>query len=174
MKKRMTKAEQRVLIAKDVIAQLKARRTIGGHGDYITWKNPVPIKEGAQVKDLFKDIPQCKVCAKGAALLAAVDRFNKLKITVWEADDQAKGYYKGSFLEKWFSLEQLGEIESAFEGWSKVENYTEFSYKHLPKQAANAGIRISMIMQNIIRNEGTFVPEQFIHRMMTKGYYARI
>jgi len=122
----------------------------------------------------IQDVPQCGVCAKGAAFIAAVDRFNRLKICFRNANGNNTSYYDEGFLTEYFSQGQLDEMEAAFEGWPSYRLDSKFSYTGIPRNRNKADIRLSMIMQNVIRNNGEFVPEQFIQRMKTKGFYAKV
>lgn len=71
--------EQRKLIAKDALAQLRAEKYVANHAYYIT-TTEVTFKAGDEVRDvLIKQNPTCYVCAKGALFLSQIRLANKLK-----------------------------------------------------------------------------------------------
>lgn len=146
--KKMTKAERRVAIAKDVIAQLKTKRfkatrgtVLGGisdkiiEGDYLT----------AQLCDVLPKFKKCHVCARGAIFISAVERFNNYTGEDFDAD-----WVDGASL-RYFTKSQLDMIECAFEGWGQFFGDA--------KIRGGAEDRMCSIMKNIIANEGTFRPE---------------
>lgn len=186
---RLTKAEKRVEIAKDVLKQIKANKynptcgiwVMDSYGyevdDLISYTKVV--KETDAV-DLKKDVVcklngTCSVCALGSLFVSAIDKFNHTKLL--------PGYYvdfavpedsKYNPLLKWFSAKQLLLIETTFEGghgcWANGAMYIlstkEFeSWKEsiLPAIYAYCNrypdetSRLKAIMNNIIRNKGTFV-----------------
>ncbi len=63
---KLSREERAVLVANDVIAQLKAKKYIALNGSYITYRKNSGRTEG-QIKDEFDNI-FCKVCALGATL----------------------------------------------------------------------------------------------------------
>ena len=131
---KMTPAQQRVRIAKDVIEQLgdgilkaqggtylsiydlgdsqldEARSAVLGYSD---------DDESAVLCDLdlavaFEQVPECTVCGIGAAFVATVKRADDLTMR------DVEGYYTNSdkmrvYLRQWFEPIQIGLIECAFE-----------------------------------------------------------
>lgn len=172
----MTKAEKRVQIAKDVITQLQAKKIKATPGTYVrtTLKN-VQVKKddygcsmlhfdkGTQAQDVFKGLT-CDACALGSMFLCAVDTHDKLKMKNLNPEcdidyDKASAEIRldnqdmYDYLSKFFNREQLYQIECAFEG-SNFE-----SSARLYKNERNSRKRLRLIMENIVNNEGTFVPE---------------
>ncbi len=167
----MSPADQRVQIAKDVIQQLEAGKLRATKGVYlesiITMETDLPEgvedsgylyvsqKDGeTEMADIFGIMKRCQVCALGGLFVCAVERFDKLKIKEFAylpndpgdvaciGGSQAKMQaYLGS---NSFDIDQLFAIENAFEG-------TRFSKEAAPQ-------RMIQIMENVIRNKGTFQP----------------
>lgn len=82
MEKKMTKAEMRVAVAKDVIKQIEAKKYQAVCGQYISigdavsdfFRGLLGLNPKAQKEQLQKYMPEltgqtCEVCAKGAAFL---------------------------------------------------------------------------------------------------------
>jgi hypothetical protein len=129
---RMTKAQQRVQIAKDVIRWIEAEKFKPTNGLYIgnlqlnarDFRRRDSEKLGdRQARDVVRDAKKnrCQVCAIGAAFMCALDRADKLKMkdagasvgglgNLYFDDDNMRDY-----LGRWFSKVQLMAIEHAFE-----------------------------------------------------------
>ena len=109
----LSSAEQRVLIAKDVLAQVKAEKFIPRRGNYIknlTIKGGQP--SGGSVQKHFDEIT-CSCCALGACLLSATKFKNKLEFG--DIYDMVSRNSSWDLLKGIFSAEQLNMIEYAFE-----------------------------------------------------------
>ena len=76
---KLSKKQKAVLVAKDVLAQLKCGKYTPKTASYIKIydENFQPI-EGS-IKDNFDKVPQCHVCAIGATLLSATHLGNVLE-----------------------------------------------------------------------------------------------
>lgn len=142
----LTKAEQRVVIAKDLLVRLKAKKFIAQQGTYL--RATLTLKEqsndGAEVRDVLKN-NLCRGCQIGGMFLCAVDRHNKLRLTDiggFLGDDAPMR----SYLRRWFSKKQLEEVEDAFEGYGDYFDW----------EVADADERMTQIAKNIIRNGGRF------------------
>lgn len=150
----MTKAQKRVQIAKDVLKQLRIGRLKPKKGVYVEPKTAINIKSvepDIQVQKLIKD-KACKVCALGSLMVCAIDRFNKLKLS--ETSSYSKlDIFDRTYLMKFFSYNQLEFMEAAFEGW--YGGGCDLFSPKLPNKE-----RLTRIMKNVIRNKGTFIPEQ--------------
>lgn len=166
---RMTPAQKRVTIARDVLSQLQARRITAESGTYLRTKNRVVVKkkdEGDDLGKLTRQIKTCNACAVGSLFLCAVERADKLKLG--SADDDAamarRGPLESSFndldldlhryLGKFFSAEQLAAIEGAFENGS-----VGGAACRMLEVVEDDGDRLRLIMENISRNRGRFDPE---------------
>ena len=157
----MTKAEKRVAVAKDVIAQLNRGKLTATTGLYFEAKNCDKSFDGeVQLQEVLKHIPKCEVCAKGALFVGMINKYNDFTINV----DYYTNYPKASqitscvnihFYDKLktlFTEKQLTAIEVYFEGWRRVK--APSFYEKNP----NAKKRMILIMKNIIQNKGTFKP----------------
>ena len=167
--KKATKAQKRVMIAQDVLAQIKTKRYVAESG---CWVQPnikaaceKNLKDEDSVQELFakKKIKSCNVCALGGLFMSCINLNNNTTV-----EDLKKEFYIGDFvyddskisngLNRIFTQKQLILIETYFEGGegyfrggNKTQTFLE-SY--------NDDERLEMIMQNIIDNDGTFVPKK--------------
>lgn len=172
-------AEKRVLIAKDVIAQIKAKRFKPKSG---VWVQPVDAKntrdielddefnEDASVRELFleKKIPACECCALGALFMSCTLYNNQT--TVQDFVDEVRFDFEehvevGKFtngLTRFFSRSQLKLIETAFEGgygaFRSPSAKTMANLVRWEEKLPDDQKRLVAIMNNIIDNKGTFVP----------------
>ena len=168
-RKRVTKAQQRVAIARDVLAQLKAGRLVGNSGSFIGTDLPYAPPQ-TQVQEVLKKVPRCDVCAVGSLFLCAVEKFDALKMEDLEAFLEAFGDSGVPvverdvipYLQRYFSEAQLRLIEIAFErgeGAYEPKSSREEKASHF---GCHDGVThdedIKKIMRNIIKNDGTFVP----------------
>lgn len=142
----------RVTLAKDVIAALNAKRFNAKTGNYLRifvkgegyvgYPRDSIGNRNANAKEAFAD-KLCSVCAKGALLVAAIDRFDQVRLS------ELYGSYDyitldGStpahtWLQQWFSRKQLALMEMAFEGREcsvDTENLPHSKKKKLPKSSA--------------------------------------
>ncbi len=169
--KSMTKADARVAIAKDVLAALDAKKITASAGTYgvLDLKNPVR-DFSVGVREILPDLKHCNVCALGAAAIALVGRENHLAVNTYPGVTEIRldDYHYRSLLREYFSGEQLAMIESAFESanYAHKENLSYqnegilnsvYYSKHIPNGNVSS-VRMRAIFQNIIDNNGTFVP----------------
>lgn len=153
--KKLTKAEKRVVIARDVIAQLDLKRLKARHNTYVDLVgSPAEIQsDSVQVCDLTVG-RKCEVCALGAMFVTAVERADRLTVA-----DTSHGWGYGElegiggedcyhYLSRFFSHGQLALIENAFEG---------FNENAFAAVARSPSARMRLVMQNIIDNGGKFV-----------------
>ena len=171
--KKATKAQKRVMIAQDVLAQLKAKRYVAESGCWVqaNYNSAVPladIKYKDSVQDLFaeKTIESCNVCALGGLFMSCTNFNNNTLLEDLDdvsedlgalVDEEEKLSNK---LNKIFSTPQLKLIETYFEangGYFRdydEDNRIEAFYNKHPSDKK----RLQLIMENIVENEGTFVP----------------
>lgn len=158
--------KQRVRIAKDVIAQLKDGRLKSSRGQYFIpsdlsrWNS---VDRSTQLHVALEEQPDCHVCAVKRANALRLSDVGPLGIGA-AATQRSMRSYLGS----WFSVEQLGLIEVAFEGAPRfvadgtdeelVFAATTFYRRHW--RADSSTSTMVAIMENIIRNGGQFVPGQ--------------
>lgn len=141
---KLTAAQKRVAIAKDVIDQVEAGKYVPFFGyAMIQGKNEISQK-------VLKQNPECEVCAVGAAALSAIRLGNHFEFP--HAHLVSTHIFK--VLSKWFSSEQAGMIEAAYERFSR-NGKACFDFE---PSIARGSQRIITIFTNIIRNKGEFVP----------------
>lgn len=181
-KKRLTKAEQRVQIAKDVIKWLRLGKLKAKKGHYVVGVSEQTVGDGigqfegdANVLTRLqqRNVP-CEVCARGALFIAAVDRYDECRISKaagdyrvdsalanlagWEAEDE-----RG--LSRFFAKKQYLLIEYAFEGavYGEAADDERLPDVKLAKRwkvaYRGASARLDAICRNIVSNNGTFVLE---------------
>lgn len=186
--KKATKDEKRVLIAKDVLEQIKANRYIAESGTWlqtdcnnkIDWNRNNGIDANKSIQKLFADktIETCHVCALGGLFMSCTNLNNNTTVSDFNEDggfaELGKTIYNGDKLSNGlntiFNNNQLKLIESYFEngeGWfgehgvvgtrvaaskSHIEAFTD-KYPHDDD-------RLIKIMENIVANNGTFVPSK--------------
>lgn len=178
----LTKSEKVVLVAKDVISQIKAEKYIPNTGSYIGSIHTKEIIKG-DIKSNFNKIENCKVCALGSMLLSCTHLGNKLTIDNLDLnlssigsldleDEEIKSLFSSIFTPK-----QLALIEQAFEGndgeiYIKRFDFFRYSYDVLSTDLTeqewsdcnnfyytydNDEVRLIAICKNIIKNKGKFV-----------------
>lgn len=169
-------AKQRIRVAKDVIKQIDIKKYTVDTGRYV---DDVEFKgyrdySHLDIKDNFANIKKCQVCAIGACLLSITHFKNKLSFYDVGHNIYSLRNAKVKKLLSLFSKEQLLLIESAFEGLSYsadrvavhvLEYDTDKCSEDLLIRASkyysrfrSSKNRLKAIMNNIIKNKGTFIP----------------
>ena len=166
---KLTKPQQRVAIAKDVIARIKTKQFKPEADTFIRGLNG--NDDDMSVEQLVnKEHVECDVCAKGGLFLSLIGFVNNFKI-----EDFAQGTWGGvdghdnaalnskamRKLQKIFSETQLALIESAFEGMRLdynigITNDQFKKCKSIYKRFKSDKNRLIHICENIIKNKGTF------------------
>lgn len=166
-------ADARVLIAQDVLALLDAEAIHLGKGTYIEEYGP----SGSDPNTLMHTVVaewlsqgSCRVCAIGATLLAAVRRFDDLRVTPFlEVGVQAECREPMiEYLSRFFEREQLDLIEIAFEESTRILGLDPDTIESGRLAAAQSFRKyhavyggaetLRLIFTNIISNGGTFIP----------------
>lgn len=139
---KLTGAQKRVAIAKDVLAQLAVGRIKAHSGTYFKAKvGNKTFKAEGEVQEALAKIPTCSACALGSLFVCTVEKADKLKLSdlsndfvVEEWDDRGQIREKvasvdsdsmHTYLKGFFSLDQLFLIENAFEV-SDINSRSEF------------------------------------------------
>ena len=202
--KKASPTQKRVLIAKDVIAQIKAEKIKPESGTFVMvekvkgWMpaseaeefyrsynyafNKISAIEGddADVRQLYLEnkIQQCSCCALGGMFMSCTLYNNNttLENLGYAGDDISNVLLEetseklSNGLNKFFSVAQLKLIEQTFEGdhgavLSGMDDGTgEIVDKFTPRSEAfytkykKPKDRLVAIMQNIVKNNGTFKP----------------
>jgi hypothetical protein len=167
--KKANKAQKRVMIAQDVLAQLKAKRYVAESGCWVRIHySPATVAETDSVQELFveKKIESCNVCALGGLFMSCTNFNNNTLLK----DLDSVSEYLGSLVDEGkklsnklnsiFTTNQLKLIESYFEAnggyfrdYDEDDRIEAFYNKHSSDKK-----RLQLIMENIVENEGTFVP----------------
>lgn len=160
---KMSKAQKRITIAKDVIASLRLGKFNASPGTYFSLADKNYREEEARPSDnqalLLDTAISCEVCAIGAIFASKVRSGNKCNLDLGGSPDDniLINNLKGIFTEK-----ELRIIETAFEGEAQsnmvndnieIEAANWFRNNHPDKDDK----RLIAIMKNIIKNKGTFV-----------------
>ena len=178
--KKATKAQKRVMIAQDVLDQIRAKRYRAVTGKWVDpiWKRDsksqkIKFTPNHSAKDAFenKAIDYCKVCALGGLFMSCTNLNNHTTIEDLDTEahidlgDRIEFNWKiSNGLNKIFSQKQLKLIESFFEGGEgyfqshEGDNYNE--EKGIFYESYSNYKRLEIIMQNIIDNDGTFKPNK--------------
>lgn len=181
--KKMTRKEQRLTIAKDVVDMLRSQKlkpastylSLGsmgyklyGYEDTKEGKEALKVDAG-QVLACAVEMEQCEVCGIGSLFVAAIVRNDKMKLKKF-----APAYENGDareleveYLSKWFDDDQLDLVE---------QYYEQNSHPDLGQRAGGGWVespiydtesdtdRLIMIMENIISNKGRFDPTKGKHK----------
>lgn len=157
---KLSRRKQRLAIAKDVLAQLKAKKYVAEPGTYIHVLEALFDSNGEQ-KDLQKVLlstaAECNVCGLGAAFCSMA----RLGDEVTASDGEVENIHKT--LKSIFSERQIALIEYAFEGADAgdlnilSENEADACGRFYEKRG-NDDKRLAAIFRNIIKNDGTFKP----------------
>lgn len=175
-----TAAQKRVLIAKDVIAQIVAKKFKATFGTYIHITNVLYCGDikSAQTQLLHTN-SVCKCCAIGSVLASCilfnnkvdVESANNLHMNGDRYSDFEKTHpLRTSGLHSVFSMKQLLLMEAIFERHSEndicdnheisfdkvCEIYDRWNYD--ANLLTDPTKRLIAIMKNIIRNKGRFIP----------------
>lgn len=179
--KKLTRAQQRVRIAKDVLEQIKLRKLKPAHMTYLraTGARSLPAikREATDLGAVLEALPSCQVCALGGLFACAVKRADNLTAEASGAvysygPPTAEGCNKVDrvrapqrkvyeYVEQFFAPEQRARIETwfeaddAFTGYYFEAPFFPFAWKQL-----SARRRMEEIMRNIVANKGAFKPEQ--------------
>jgi hypothetical protein len=174
--KKATKAQKRVMIAKDVLAQIKLKRYFAESGEWVRplWSGDqksidIKLDPNSSIKDAFKSkaINSCRVCALGGLFMSCTNLNNNttvqdLKNETYIGDLVADGDKISNGLNRIFTQGQLMLIESYFEGGEGYFRYDLGSDEKAETflESYNDDERLKIIMQNIIDNNGTFKPSK--------------
>jgi len=180
---KLTKAEKRIAIAKDVLMAIKSDVYNPETGNYVEpyFFSYFNRKDSVQTLLLQDRLKGCTVCALGACFLSLVKFTNRLTIdelTPIDANtmfinDNTKIHSNGkatSRLRKIFSKTQLTLIEVAFErsayfadgvriNKELIENAVYFwqNFTRYEEDSVSEEL-LTGIMENIIANNGEFIP----------------
>jgi len=169
--KKATKAQKRVMIAQDVLAQLKTKRYVAESGCWVQpnyysdWKQ---LSDKDSVQELFaaKKIESCNVCALGGLFMSCTNfNNNTLLEDLYDVSGDLGNLIDeeeqlSNKLNKIFSTNQLKLIEMYFEangGFFREDDEDDRIGVFYNKNSSDKK-RLQLIMENIVENGGTFVP----------------
>ena len=159
---KMPPDRQRIAIARDVLAQLDAKRFVarstylqilGGTPPqpYNGWTERYTDAENVDLSEVTACADKCQVCGIGSVFVAAVERADRLKLKKLEVGSGGMPRVNRSqmitYLRPWFSHEQLDRIEDVFELHDCPRRW----------QILTPENRLRRIMENIIENSGEFI-----------------
>ncbi len=158
--KKMTPAQKRVQIARDVIAQLRAGQFEAQQGVYVD--SNFRLKDSdltKQLSDILPKVPKCTVCGIGSAFLCAISRADNMTV-----EDATEGNYGSTvgvegdtaydYLRAFFSTKQLNAIENAFE-----QNHYLYG-GDFAEDVDDDNERLRLIWENVVVNKGRFNPDR--------------
>jgi len=144
---KLSKPEQQVAIARDVMRHLNSGHFIARHEKYMHTDGGGPdgpvIVTDTQVQTVLR-ARKCRLCALGGIFAATVERYNEL--TMGEMNfDLGDSAMQLNYLRPYFDESQLRLIETAFEGrvvrvpgsFELAERYSELSIHDLRKMMAD-------------------------------------
>lgn len=157
----MSVAKQRVEIAKDALAQIRAEHFTAGSGYVCFTSAPENFDSEKSLQPflLSRNPPKCEGCAKAALLLSTIRKRNQLSVGDAEACDGETLHE--SFSDLW-TEHQSDLVEWFYEGWIDQGNASNnqrevFLANYQPVYRDD---RLVRILENIIDNNGTFKPEK--------------
>lgn len=176
----LQKRDQRVAVARDVIELLESKKIIAERGTYVKINTHEDIQNQKMDTLLAKPDITCICCGLGALFTGVVDMGDKVNVSDVFKNEEWWGrseFYGNQIddskmrekLREVFSPDQLGLIESAFEGklFRDNEGKTSPEFEKLRRFATAFGKRykndeerMKAIMKNIIKNRGTFRPDK--------------
>lgn len=166
---KMSKPRRRVAIARDVLAQL-GTKIIAYAGLYVESSELTNLEPSEQLQKHLKSLKKCEACALGSLFICAVTRANDITV------EQAGVSYGAidpphKYLSRFFTKSQMALIEAAFEqspsfagkvSEKRREQAVAFVSEVPDAQGASYAqeeLRLRLIMENIVANNGTFRPE---------------
>lgn len=173
-----SKSEIRVMIAKDVLAQLESKAYCAMQGSWVEDKKLgdfyeycIEQFEGDQnakavsAREYVDKLKACKVCALGSIFVSQVRIGGDFKVSDVENAYGVFEQLETSPLKRYFSVNQLKLIEASFEGYNGMyshfmEGADELLSCSYESQFSKDKDRLTAIMKNIVRNNGQFIPEQ--------------
>lgn len=146
----MTKAERRVMVAKDVLALIDLGALKTNLSGYLIIRGDV----SKTVSTLLAQTNSCQICAIGAAYVASVLRFNQ-KIGN-KSHMNTDGGEMCEEMSEIFTGKQLALMEEAYE-LDYYGDHLSGAYK-FGNDHGNKEDRLIAIWQNVLDHNGTFAP----------------
>ena len=169
---KMTAAERRVAVAKDVIYLLSRRKMVAEPGEYLD-TSPVKSSSMSMRDILLANInKKCKCCGIGACFVSTARLNDKIildhlnqdrdgRLVTGGRDDFSRSC-RGTFSEK-----TLSQIEAIFEVWEYDANFPDVhGTTSAPLHSIKPADRLRLIMRNIINNLGQFKAKACVIEML--------
>lgn len=177
---KLSPAKKRVAIARDVLAQLNAKRFIATPGNWAVPKGKESLlsaseaktKQNKELQEIFSKIKTCNTCALGGLFVCAVESADKIKVKdLLDFKSNEEAPFDDTcdvdineddittYLEKYFSYDQLAEIEYAFEQGGGALSGSQEALSFVD-DVESPSERMRLIMENIVVNNGIFKPKK--------------
>lgn len=166
--KKLSKPEQRVAIAKDALKRLETGQYVAQKGHWLSFLSDLyDLPANASLQPLILQGINCKVCALGGLLgsrIALANAATKGELSFINSFSDDKVFPK---LRTYFTMEQLKQMEIAFElGRGSYDYWHWTKKKQQPYEAAvifgkrhqDNTKRLKAILKNLIKNKGEFIP----------------
>lgn len=160
---KLSKAEQRVEVAKDARRQVKSGVYTPQTSCFVDLRFYNSPKQGAAFHKALtrSNILECEVCALGALMVSSIRKKNNVQYDPFNAPNPDSGIFSTN-LKALFSKSQRILIENAFElgggyyahSGERVSSIAVQFGKKFPDSTS----RLIGILDNIIANNGTFKP----------------
>lgn len=161
---RLPKLRKRVLIAEDVLAQLKANKiaarrgilieTSALKGDY-SYNNTHSIDGHESVQCEIQNAAKCHVCAKGSVIYALANKFNT--VTGNDLDAMYTGEYDAEDAldtRAIFGIDLWSELEAQFEGSAEYRSEDVHELMGTSEDDHIIKQELPALMKNLIKNKG--------------------
>ncbi len=177
---KLSPAQKRVAIAKDVILQIKAEYYTAIRGTYINAELPwnTSRTEMAPAREAFAEADNCTVCAVGSTIVSGARLGNR--VSLFDLGVNANGFGGDEARDKFFPRSMNRLMEEAFEvdydpkrqyhkaslASERKPNTRTMQYRaeYFGEGFKTSDARLIAIMRNVIRNKGAFIPP------MVKGH----
>lgn len=163
---KMTPKEKRVAIARDVLAQLKSGKFVANSGDYCN----ISYEDRRAGRLEIGEANHCEVCGIGSLVVSKFIKSGQLQVAATR-DGEIGNIGFASQIHKElggiFSAAQLRQIEATFEAETAGGCGAGFFSEEMGKKG-NAFFgnkkfsdheRLRLIMENVIVNDGKFIPD---------------
>ncbi len=159
---KLSKPQQRVAIAKDVLSALKKKKINPKHMSWVLITKAIEqefrnASDTTEVKDIINAQEHCECCALGACFIATLNRNGSLPVAALSHIDIGNGFAHRdvlNYLQRYFDEPQLEAIESAFE--QGVGYYYNGKAAKWRPELTCPTKRLRAIMTNIVNNNGRF------------------
>ncbi len=161
--------ERRMVIAKDVIDRLDSNYFCPVSGSYLLIdKYFYDFPPDTETLEVFETTKQCSVCARGAIFVSACLKFDGCKVSTLLEKPERHGIFLSEQEDRFFDSKQIQMIENAYEAYisspldyqlrNKLSADELTSCRNFGEKYVSNVDRMKAIMQNIIDNNGTFIP----------------